>query len=369
MSRVHCLFVTAGIALLAAPGPREARARARLRQVGYSVTFGGNTFRIWGGAKTGLMPKGVSVAPDGKRLYVTNFGRIGHHNLDVYDARTLRRIKKISFVGNAIESLSSWDSKTLYVTNFYGNRLHFISTNGYWIKTTITPGRMPKQMALSPDGKHLYVANWLGRVAKVDAKTGYRRGRVRTGKCPRGLSVSPDGKTLYVANTCGRTVTVVDTATMKVRRQIRTGALPRHTAVTKDGKTLYVSILSRGTVEVIDTVKGRVTHKISVGGMPRTLELSKDEKFVYVACYSSHHLAIVDTKTRKAVVLPLDIVKASGLAVHPNDKLIYVTGWCSMDVWVVERIRPGQTPGPLGKPPKRRLYYKRKAQSWGLGCK
>ena len=36
MRRVRCLFFCASIALLVTAGPDEARARARMRQVGYS---------------------------------------------------------------------------------------------------------------------------------------------------------------------------------------------------------------------------------------------------------------------------------------------------------------------------------------------
>ena len=33
--------------------------RPRPRRLGFSLTLGGNTFRIWGVQKTGVMPKGI----------------------------------------------------------------------------------------------------------------------------------------------------------------------------------------------------------------------------------------------------------------------------------------------------------------------
>jgi YVTN family beta-propeller protein len=363
-------LMVAGLASAATVPPTQARSRVSKRKIGYSITLGGNTFRIWGGAKTGVMPKGCSVSPNGKYLYVTNFGNRRSKNVDVLDALTLKRIRTLHWRGNAIESISSLDSATLYVTDFYKSKLHKISTRSWQIKKTVRPGSLPKQMTLSPDGKTLYVANWGGRVAKLDAKTLKRLGRVKTGRYPRGLSVTADGKTLYVANTGGRTVTVVDTTTMRVRKQIPTSKYPRHTALTKDGKLLYVSVLRKGRIEVIDTALGKVIHKIFVGSMPRTIALSKDEKFVYVAVYAKHYMAIIDTKTRKVATLDLEIVKASGLAVHPKDKLIYVTGWCDSDVWTIQRIRPGEKPGPLGPKPKRHTHYRRnKVNPYSLGCR
>jgi len=363
-------LVLAGIACALTAAPSPARARHGKRQIGHSVKIGGNTFRIWGGANTGVMPKGCSVSPNGKHLYVTNFGLRRGKNVDVLDAVTLRRIRTLHWRGNAIESVSSLTSKTLYVTDFYKSKVHKISTATWQITKTARLRRLPKWMILSPDGKTLYVANWLGRVVKLNARSLKRLGRVKTGRHPRGLSVTADGKTLYVANTGGRTVSVVDTATMRVRKQIPTSRYPRHTALTADGKLLYVSVLRKGRIEVIDTALGKVVHKIYVGAMPRTIALSKDEKFLYVAVYAKHYLAIIDTKTRKAITLDLDIVKASGLAVHPTDKLIYVTGWCSSDVWTIQRIRPGGKPGPLGRKPRHRRYYHRsKVNPYSLGCR
>src|SRR5688572_28901678 len=77
---------------------------------------------------TGSQPKGVSVSPDGTRVYVTIFGRPDRENVWVYDTRDMRRIGTVSFSGNAVESLSSPNGRTLYVTNFRRNRVEVIDT-------------------------------------------------------------------------------------------------------------------------------------------------------------------------------------------------------------------------------------------------
>jgi DNA-binding beta-propeller fold protein YncE len=148
--------------LLAAWGAPTARARARKprpRQVGYAVTLGGNTFRIWGAGRTGIMPKGVSVSPDGKRIYVTNFGRKHRRNLDVYDAATFTPLRQVSFRGNTIESVVSADSKTLYVSNYYGYLIQALDTKTFKPRWSTKTGHFPKMMALSPDGRWLYVSS------------------------------------------------------------------------------------------------------------------------------------------------------------------------------------------------------------------
>ena len=66
---------------------------------------------------------------------------------------------------------------------------------------------------------------------------------------------------------------------------------------------------------------------------------------------------------------PLDIVKGSGVAVRPDDRFVYVTGWCSKDIWAIERLDPGVQPGPLGKRPRRgRRLWRNPATAHRLDC-
>lgn len=346
----------------------EAR-KPRPRRVGYTVKLGGNTFRIWGAGRTGVMPKGVSTSPDGKRIYVTNFGRKNRHNLDVYNAKTFKVVRKVSFRGNTIESVVSADSKTLYVSNYYGYKIQALDTKTFKPRWTTKTGHFPKMMVLSPKEKWLYVSSWeSATVSKLNAATGKIIATAKVGRHPRGVSVSPDGKILYVAICGGKHVYMLDTARMKIIYKIRTGKLPRHTALTKDGKRLYVSIIGGSMLQVIDTAKRKVIKTVWVAKGPRTIALSVDERFIYVAGYASHALTIVDTKTFKKKILLLDIVKASGVAVHPKTGFIYVTGWCTKDLWAIERIKPGTHPKPLGKGLRRGRVYRDPKVAYRLDC-
>jgi DNA-binding beta-propeller fold protein YncE len=68
-------------------------------------------------------------------------------------------------------------------------------------------GVQPVALAMSPDGKTLYVAeagiNAVG-VVKLEGKSGKVVGHIPTGWWPSSVAVSTDGKTLYVANASGR---------------------------------------------------------------------------------------------------------------------------------------------------------------------
>lgn len=358
------------LGLLLTLGAAQAQQKPGPRQVGHSVTLGGDTFRIWGSVGTGLMPKAVSISPDGSSLYVTNFGHRDQGNLDVIDARTLQRRRVVSFPGNAIESVVCPSGRFLYTTNYYGSLVQIHDTRTWKIEHAFRPGSFPKMMAIATDGPTLYVTSWSSAtLAAVDIATQKVAWQVRTGRHPRGIAVSPRGRFVYVANAGGKTVSVVDSRSRSLVAQIRTDDLPRHLALSKDGRWLYVSTMKRSYLQIIDTSARKVVASVPVAPGPRTIDLSKDGRFVYVASFPGHALSIVDVAARKSVTLPLDIEKGSGLVVHPKDRMIYVTGWCTNDLWAVERIRAGETPGPLGQAAPRRYRARRDPRTaHDLGC-
>jgi DNA-binding beta-propeller fold protein YncE len=78
---------------------------------------------------------------------------------------------------------------------------------------------------------------------------------IRVGQMPQALAVTPNGRTLYVANIDDSTVTPITVATGRPGGAIRAGHGPQALAVTPDGRTLYVADILGGTVAVI-SLKG-----------------------------------------------------------------------------------------------------------------
>src|SRR5579871_3633608 len=58
-------------------------------------------------APTGSLPKGVTLSPDGRRLFVTNYGLKDHGNITVYDAADLKKLDTVDVPGVVVESAIS----------------------------------------------------------------------------------------------------------------------------------------------------------------------------------------------------------------------------------------------------------------------
>jgi YVTN family beta-propeller protein len=349
---------------------RRSARRHNRRKIGDYVRLGKEMFVIWGSAATGCMPKGASITPNGKKMFVSNFGRPNRKIISVYALPALKKVGDLSFRGNSIESAVSPDNKWLYSTNKKGSYLNVVHIPTLKLKKTIKIGGYPKVIEVSPKGRYVYLSRWSdARITRLDTRT-WKQKTLRIGKRhPRGLALSPDGSTLYVANNGSRHLTVVDTKTFGVKKHYRVGRGPRHVAVSHDGKRVYVSLMGPDQVVALNAADMSIVKRIKVGRNPKTVEVSRDDHFLYTANYSGHSMNVIDTRTWKTKELKLDIWKGSGLAVHPNDKWIYVTGWCSDDVWAVERVAAGKhpsAPGPMR--PRRRICRSCKSIRF-MGCR
>ncbi|HLK63435.1 MAG TPA: hypothetical protein VKU19_08345 [Bryobacteraceae bacterium] len=115
-----------------------------------------------------------------------------------------------------------------------GNQKLFVSTTG---SDSVTAIDLPKLLAYiraaTPEQRRL-MAN------DLSASANYVSARIPVGRAPKGLALSPDGRRLYVANRNDDTVSVIDTATHRVTATIPLG-LPVKLTSERRGERLFFS--------------------------------------------------------------------------------------------------------------------------------
>jgi YVTN family beta-propeller protein len=193
---------------------------------------------------------------------------------------------------------------TVYVLSDYGRSgviqgaLTPIST------ATNIPGRpiplgpdlaQPQVMAMTPDGKTIYVAEGLNTVTPVSTVTNTAGKPIPVGLQPTQILFTPDGKTAYVLTASQTpTLTPIATATntpgktIKVERPGPGG--PQMMAITPNGKTLYVIAYPHPTNTAngpaymipISTATNTPGKPIRIGMYtPMSLVMSPDGKTAY----------------------------------------------------------------------------------------
>jgi YVTN family beta-propeller protein len=119
-----------------------------------------------------------------------------------------------------------------YVTNTGSNTVSVIDTATNSVVATVAVGLIPRGVAVTPDGKHTYVANGgdPGTVSVIETAGNTVVATVPVGSDPFALAVTPDGKHVYVAisNLSGTSnnVSVIDTATNTVVATVPVGTQP-----------------------------------------------------------------------------------------------------------------------------------------------
>jgi YVTN family beta-propeller protein len=224
----------------------------------------------------------VAVAVSGSRAYVANYDG----TVSAIDTATNTVITTIP-VGAAPRNLAvSPNGNRVYVANSNANTVSVIATNTNTVVDTIVvgvpqdePGEFSRvwDIAVSPDGSRVYVTATGGTVSVINTTSHAVSGPYAAGPAATGIAVSPDGSRLYVATELWNSnITVMDTATMTVIGTVFVGEsyYPIDGAFTADGKRLYMITGAQGeaaqmelaALMVIDTDPTSPTYNTVIAG-------------------------------------------------------------------------------------------------------
>ncbi|GAC1649399.1 MAG: alkaline phosphatase family protein [Gemmatimonadaceae bacterium] len=172
-------------------------------------------------------------------------------------------------------------------------------------------------LAFAPDGRTLYASggnqdavyryDWANRAATLrDSIRLVASSHPTTGgsRYPAGIALSPDGRTLYVAENLGDSLAVVDVARGIVTQRVAVGRYPYGVAVAIDG-SVYVTGWGDRTVGTFAPRAGGQlvsTGRISVSRHPSSIVMNADGSRLFVASGSTDRVSVVDTKTRSVIV-------------------------------------------------------------------
>jgi YVTN family beta-propeller protein len=295
------------------------------------------TMDVVAGARTGSMPKGVSISPDGRTLYVTNYGNSNVGNVALYDPATLAQTGAINVPGIVVESVLSPDGRMLYVSNFRRGSVQFIDLGRRRVTREVRAGGHPKVLAISRDGARLFVANWGSNdVTEINTARGTVTRTMRAGRNPRGMVVTRAGR-LYVANFNSHTIDVYEGAQMETHRRLDPVCrIPRHLVLSPDESRLYVSCFSHSKLLVLDVQTERPIREVPVGEWPKSIDVTADGRYVGTANYGGSSVSVVDTTDWTATTLDVPAMDhASGIVAARSGLRFFVTGWYDNHLFTV----------------------------------
>src|SRR4051794_21680908 len=121
----------------------------------------------------GKRPRGVRLAPDGSFIYVALSGS--------------------PIAGPGV------DESKLPPPDKSADGIGVVSVKDLKLVRTIPAGSDPEQLAVTADGKRLFIANEdVSAATAIDVETGMVLGSFKVGEEPEGVNIRPDGRVVYV---------------------------------------------------------------------------------------------------------------------------------------------------------------------------
>ena len=245
----------------------------------------------------GNMPLSMVASPEGDRL-VLSLNGWREQGIQVVDPQTGRVVQTITQPGAFLGLAFSPDGQTLYASGGNEDAIYryawrdkqatLIDRIALAAKEPKKDGtRFPAGLAVSRDGRYLFVAENLGDALAVVDLAGKRVAqRLKTEAYPYGVVVSPAGD-VFVSAWGGTTVSVFTAASngmLRERGRVQVGRHPSAVLLNREGSRLFVTSASTDSIAVVDTKNLRVLTTLSdspprgptQGSTPNGIALSDD---------------------------------------------------------------------------------------------
>lgn len=265
----------------------------------------------------GYRPETIIANSAGTHVYVAN---TYYGSVSVIDVATNTVIALIDDISDAHGFAFDADGTHLYVAG--GNGITTLDTATNTVSGDPIPVMTPDEcggssgnLALSPDGIHLYVPALVGclwsdpfrdngAVSVIDLQQRKPVAEIPVGIYPTNASVSPDGTRVYVTNWGENSISIIDTATnLSTKAELSgTGNFPVNAVLNADGSQLLIADDGSGNLSMLDTQSGSA----SAAGIPVSDELwgiatADDGRTLLVTDYRHSAVSLVDVASRSVL--------------------------------------------------------------------
>lgn len=163
-----------------------------------------------------ISPAGLCLNEKKQRLYVVSKE---NNSLYICNTQTMKKVKRLPLCAEAYTCVLNPKLNELYISAWGGSKVLIFDTNSETISDSVGTGDHPCDMAVSKNGKWLYVANANSNsVSVINLATRHLAETLNTaitpdapiGSTTNSVALSADNKTLYIANADNNYLAVFD---------------------------------------------------------------------------------------------------------------------------------------------------------------
>ncbi|MBI5042346.1 MAG: beta-propeller fold lactonase family protein, partial [Nitrospirae bacterium] len=322
--------------------------------------------------KTELGPfDAISIEKEGRELIILSHA--SNKGIWVIDPLTYKTIKQMPLPHKGDEPAGYFHLaynpvyNKLYAVSRTLQELYVFDSKEWRHIKTIKTGDMPSGIAVSPDGRYVYVTNMASKnISVVNSADDKIERTIPFNGLPNAITLSPDGKYLYVTDEENFKLFIIESSANKTIKELLIGIAPRGITATSDGKYIYVSNLDSFSVTAVDVNKMEIIANIPVSSLPWGIASSPDSKRVFVCncryilffillslclveyaeakeyLYVTHErrniISVIDIKEKK-VIKKIPIGKTpTDIALYPEKKLIAISHKDELSefIWIID---------------------------------
>lgn len=289
----------------ATPPARHVRVLVVNREEKQLVILDPLTREIVAKVPTGNGSHEVAASEDGKLAIVSNYGDKDAPGstlsiIDIDAAKELRRGSVAPLTrphGLAVVGNDVWfTAEANQVVGRFSLGDHAVD------RVVGTAQKLSHMIVADKKSERLYTSNIVSgsvsAIGPVDPPARWDVVQIPTANGPEAIALSPDGKQVWVGHRPAGGISIIDTATRKVTANIPVEHFVFRLAFTPDGRYVLATVPDGGIVEVFEAGSGdRVKQIETPGGAPVTVAIDPDGSRAFVAVAGANRVYIVDLKT------------------------------------------------------------------------
>lgn len=251
----------------------------------------------------GIQPHEIAVSPNGRKAAVVAYGGAA---LDMIDVPSAKVVGHIDLGANGGPHGIKWLSRHQIVTVAdKSNALLVVDTRSGSFTAIPTGQKGSHMLAISPDRRTAYVSNILsGSVSVIDLIHKTKARDIVAGGNPEGLALTRDGKQLWIGDDSGPKLKVVDVTSGTILATLTTNPFAIRVAISPDGKTAVTSNYTSGSLDIFDVESRTPRGSIIVSGEKSAYQVTVafiDNRRLLVAETGKDRIAEVDLVSRQVL--------------------------------------------------------------------
>jgi YVTN family beta-propeller protein len=276
------------------------------------------TLQVLARVPVGEDPHEVTVGPDGKTAYVSNYGEGTLHTLAVVDLAGQKAMPPIDLTPLRGAHGLMLHQQTLWFTAEGSKALGTFNPATGRIETVLGTGQDKTHLVwVSRDGRKIVASNagsgTMSIFDRIQSKpvtvpgappepssytaSSWKHTLIPVGQAAEGFAVSPDEREVWVGNDDG-TLSIIDLSAEKVATTVTADTRgANRLKFTSDGRLILVTTHTGKNLVVIDSHTRKVVKRIPIEQRGASgIQVEPDGRRAFIACPRDHYVAVVDLR-------------------------------------------------------------------------